>query len=146
MRVGGGRLAFPKIFSDDQSATNAAPITVTPAETVLVTLNMGTRQQDDRIFIMMYVEFLKDVTADEVTFLTRKDSGTAVVESITGFLSWQWTMFCSAGSFAIPMMLGIFRVTTPGTLTLRLSANCVSGNGDVATGKAILRTWILRGR
>lgn len=129
--------------STEFSAENSNSVTVTIANTNVVTLDVGTVSLGDRILFNWKMGIIKGAVAGGTAILLVKNSGTAVVEFYHNFpnvrddhyqvANQQWTFVGSATA----------KVITGGTLTMIVRMLSQGSNGTINPGDGELYAIVM---
>ena len=139
-----GTIRLDRLKRTEVSNENAGAITVTSALTTVTTIDLGTVVTGDRVMITAYMVATKGGTLGDVTLRTIYDSGTGLIEvyhDALNLINRQHDV--PAASSIIMNLSGIIKISTGGTLILKLAAESVGSDSTVGIGSGQLYALVL---
>lgn len=127
-------LLFGNIFS----GSNAADVTVLSTSTTIVSLDLGSVTSGSRLLCYWGVAMMKGATAGLNVFALEKLSGTADILCLHNQSSLEHNFNQDASVSRIRFFNGLFKVTNPGTLVLRIRGASAGSDGTVTVGSGQL--------
>lgn len=140
-----GAVPWARLIRLDASAANAGLVTLVAGNTTIVTVDLGTVVVGDRIYCDGTAQLDKGVTAGISQMFVAQSTGTAVLVSYGGQATSTETFFQQASESLIRQVGAIFRVTTGGTLTMRLAGLSNGSNATVQAGAGGIYGVVFRG-
>ena len=141
----GNTLGIDAIKVDEQSAENAALVTITAATVAIVSLPEMTVAAGDRVLVYASLLATKGATAGNLNAVVLQFAGTAVGAFLhnSSTLRNQRSVLAS-GQISI-VLAGVFKITGAGTLTLRFNGDSQGSDTSVSAGNADIHALVLRG-
>ena len=117
------------------SAENAAPVTLLSAPTEIISINVGSVKDGDRLMVTSGYDFTRPATSGSMTIYLSQKSGTATIafdkdRTIAGQEVPAWPALAS-GNMRLDAVL---KVTGDGTLEIKLQGRSSGGNSSSDAG------------
>lgn len=100
--------------------------------TTITSIDLGTVTAGDRIYVETYANIVKGATRGATNGSITKDSGTAVIETLDNLTSITEQVTSEASDVDTVSPVGVLRVTTGGTLSIKFTGTSSGSNGTVA--------------
>jgi hypothetical protein len=131
-----GNVPFARITHDWTQFTNIVDVTVVAAgNTTIVDTGNITCSQNERAIVMSHVVFTKGGVAGDVGMSIIQTGGTGVFTFETGTGNFAARRIVGATAVEVFSMIGCGRITTGGTINLRLQAFSLGSDSTVTTGQ-----------
>ena len=141
----GNTLGLDALQVDEQSAENAALVTVTAVTTEIVSLPSMTVAVGDRVLVYASLLATKGATAGSVSVWVSQAAGTAVGTFLHNYSILRHIESVLASGDLSLVLAGVYKITAAGTLTLRLNGDSQGSNSSVTGNSADIHALVLRG-
>ena len=141
----GNTLGIDALKVDEQSAENAALVTVTALGVPIVSLPSITVAVGDRVLVYASLLATKGATAGNDSIWVSQSAGTAVGTFLHNYSILKHIESVLANGDLAIVLAGVFKITGAGTLTLRLDGDSAGSDSSVAAGNADIHALVLRG-
>ena len=141
-----GTIPAPRFRRFEGQATNGIGLTITAAGVDIITLDCGSVVAGDRFFIQGLVDMVKGLTAGRSSVSLLQHAGTAGIafgESETAAVESDSGVPASEAARFSPCAMG--KVTSSGTLTLKLRGVSAGSDSTVAINNGEIHVWIIPG-
>ncbi|OHB72322.1 MAG: hypothetical protein A2V70_19470 [Planctomycetes bacterium RBG_13_63_9] len=146
MNFGNFSVQFGQMFYLDKEAIEVGSHAVGAAVTSIVNVDLGVRALDDRIFVSTWFKGTKGATAGGLESFVGLHAGTAIVRAFSDVFLTNWREVLAAGAGVRWHQVAIFRVTTPGTLSVGLALYSEGSNFTTVAGSGHISAFVARGR
>lgn len=129
----------------DVSSENASNVTVTSTATTITTVDCGTVVAGDRLFVTAISSFIKGATSGQCTIFAGISTGTAVVQGYHNRTNILSSAEVSASANVNLHLSGVLKITTGGTLILKLAGISDGSDSTVTVALGELHVVLLVG-
>lgn len=138
-----GTVPLARMKRTEVASKNSGTVTLTSSSLTITTIDLGTVNSGDRIFVSSFVSTAKGGTAGRNTVSIAKDSGTATIttcQDATGLTTSFHSIASESWNAAVS---GMINVTGTGTLVLKMTGVSIGSDSDVTAGNGQLIGLVL---
>ena len=141
----GSTLGLDALRVDEQSAENAAAVTLPAGGLLIVALPEMTVAVGDRVLVYALAIAIKGATDGATMIRVEQLAGTATGIFINDEVNITNSDHVLANNTARMILAGMYRITGAGTLTLRLLGFSTGSDSTIAIGDGDIHALVLRG-